>query len=114
MNFKTQFNFQQRKEEADRVLLKFPDRIPIICEKNIGENIPDIDKHKFLVPQELTVGQFLHMIRLRIKLSDKKALFLFINNKLFTNSLRLSDIYINEKNLDGFLYVIYTIENSFG
>ncbi len=45
-------------------------------------NIPDIDKKKYLVPADLTVGQFVYVIRKRIKLPAEKAIFIFIHNVL--------------------------------
>jgi hypothetical protein len=33
MNYKSKNNFLDRKEEARKILEKYPDRIPIICEK---------------------------------------------------------------------------------
>lgn len=44
--------------------------------------MPDIDKKKYLVPSDLTVGQFVYVIRKRIKLSPEKGIFIFINNVL--------------------------------
>jgi GABA(A) receptor-associated protein len=34
------------------------------------------------VPADLTVGQFVYVIRKRIKLSPERAIFIFIDNKL--------------------------------
>ncbi|CAM9652348.1 unnamed protein product, partial [Chrysoparadoxa australica] len=34
----------KRKEEAERIRVKYPDRIPVICEKAERSNLPDIDK----------------------------------------------------------------------
>jgi GABA(A) receptor-associated protein len=36
----------KRKAEAERILAKYPDRIPVICEKAEKSDIPDIDKKK--------------------------------------------------------------------
>jgi GABA(A) receptor-associated protein len=36
-------------------LQKYPDRIPVICEKNERSDIATIDKKKYLVPSDLTV-----------------------------------------------------------
>jgi GABA(A) receptor-associated protein len=70
MKFKSELPFEKRKEESTRVLCKYPDRIPIICEKSEGKanDIPSIDKRKYLVPVDLTVSQFLYIIRSRIKI----------------------------------------------
>ncbi len=37
---------------------------------------------RYLVPADLTVGQFVYVIRKRIKLSPERAIFIFIDNKL--------------------------------
>ena len=47
---------------------------------------------RYLVPADLTVGQFVYVIRKRIKLSPEKAIFIFVDNVLPStgNSLLLS------------------------
>ncbi len=104
-----------KTSEAMRIRAKYPDRIPIIVNKDIRDNdIPEIDKRKYLVPGDLTVGQFQYVIRKRIKLNQTKALFMFINGKLPATSQLLSTVYEENKNEDGFLIVTYTGENTFG
>ena len=112
--FRKNYNLEKRKSESSRIKLKYPNRIPIICEKNIHCDAPNIDKNKYLVPSDLTTGQFLYVIRKRIKLEPEKALFLFINNTLPGTSHLISSLYKNHKDDDGFLYVIYSSENTFG
>lgn len=112
--FRKNYNLEKRKSESSRIKLKYPKRIPIICEKNINCDVPNIDKNKYLVPVDLTVGQFLYVIRKRIKLDPEKALFLFINNTIPATSQLLSQIYKDYQNEDGFLYIIYSSENTFG
>ncbi|CAO3697742.1 unnamed protein product [Rhizopus microsporus] len=80
--FKDEHTFEKRKAEADRIRQKYPDRIPVICEKVEKSDIPTIDKKKYLVPADLTVGQFVYVIRKRIKLSSEKAIFMFVNEIL--------------------------------
>ena len=72
----------KRKSEAERIRIKYPDRVPVICEKADRSDIPDIDKKKYLVPADLTVGQFQYVIRKRIKLAPEKALFVFCSNHI--------------------------------
>ena len=100
--------------EAQRIRTKYADRIPVICEKDERSDIPDIDKKKYLVPQDLTVGQFVYVIRKRIKLPSEKAIFIFINNVLPPTAALMSKIYAEHKDEDGFLYVQYSGENTFG
>jgi len=37
---------------------------------------------RYLVPADLTVGQFVYVIRKRIKVSPEKAIFMFVKNTL--------------------------------
>ena len=76
---------EKRKSEAERIRAKYPDRVPVICEKADRSDIPDIDKKKYLVPADLTVGQFHYVIRKRIQLAPEKALFLFCSNTIPPN-----------------------------
>ncbi|GJR98505.1 putative reverse transcriptase domain-containing protein [Tanacetum coccineum] len=60
-------------------------RIPIIkvnVDKVERSDILDIDKKKYLVHGDLTVGQFVYVVRKRIKLSAEKAIFIFDKNIL--------------------------------
>ena len=116
MNFKYEYTFEQRLEESLRVLQKYPDRIPVICEKNkkSSKNCPNIDKIKYLVPKDLTMGQFLYVIRKRLNFPPEKAIFLFVGNLITPSTASVNEIYNNYKDKDGFLYITYSLENVFG
>ncbi|XP_057795305.1 autophagy-related protein 8C-like isoform X1 [Salvia miltiorrhiza] len=81
-SFKLEHPLERRQAEAARIREKYPDRIPVIVEKAERSDIPDIDKKKYLVPADLTVGQFVYVVRKRIKLSAEKAIFIFVKNVL--------------------------------
>jgi len=112
--FKDEHPFEKRKAEAERIRQKYPDRIPVICEKADKTDIPTIDKKKYLVPSDLTVGQFVYVIRKRIKLAPEKAIFIFVDEVLPPAAALMSAIYEEHKDEDGFLYVSYSGENTFG
>ncbi|KAJ8436301.1 hypothetical protein Cgig2_005225 [Carnegiea gigantea] len=112
--FKLEHDLGKRRAEAARIREKYPDRIPVIVEKAERSDIPNIDKKKYLVPADLTVGQFVYVIRKRIKLSAEKAIFIFVDNVLPPTGAILSAIYEEKKDEDGFLYVTYSGENTFG
>jgi len=112
--FKEQHDLAKRKQEAQRILSKYPDRLPVIVEKANNSDVPDIDKKKFLVPSDLTVGQFVYVIRKRIKLTPEKAIFLFVNGSLPNTAALMKTVYEEHKDDDEFLYVTYSGENSFG
>jgi GABA(A) receptor-associated protein len=112
--FKDKFSLEKRKEESSRIRKKYPDRVPVIVEKAKSSDIDNIDKKKFLVPTDLTIGQFVYVVRKRIKLKPEKAIFMFINNTLPPTSSLMSQIYNQHKDVDGFLYVVYSGESTFG
>lgn len=86
----------------------------VIVEKADKSDVPSIDKKKYLVPNDLTVGQFTYVIRKRIKVNPEKALFIFVRNILPPNAALISDVYGDHKDEDGFLYMTYSGENTFG
>ena len=103
--FKDEHPFEKRKAEAERIRQKYTDRIPVICEKAEKSEIATIDKKKYLVPADLTVGQFVYVIRKRIKLSAEKAIFIFVDEVLPPTAALMSSIYEEHKDEDGFLYI---------
>ena len=113
--FKKKYTFEKREAEAFRILKRYPTRIPVICERAEPSDIALIDKHKYLVPVELIMGQFIFVIRRRLKLDAAKAIFMFVNNQIIPPSnASLGELYEEYKSEDGFLYMTYSGENTFG
>tara|TARA_B100001094_G_scaffold327782_1_gene386746 strand:+ start:710 stop:1057 length:348 start_codon:yes stop_codon:yes gene_type:complete len=113
----TQFkenSLSKRISESRYIISKYPDRIPIIVGRHPECKWPDIDKFKYIVPKDMQLSQFIFYIRKRIKLESTQTLFVTINNSLFSGSKAIGDIYEEEPNEDGFLYLLYTNENTFG
>lgn len=115
-SFKNEFKFEDRLTESKRVLKKYPDRVPIICEPSLSatQDCPVIDKKKYLVPITYTVGEFLFVIRKRLKLSPEKAIFLFVNDTIPSTCSLIGNVYQRYKDQDGYLYMCYSQENTFG
>ena len=61
------------------------------------------------------MGQFIFVVRKRIELDASKGLYFFVNNNgIVPTSELLSNVYHNHKDEDGFLYVEYAGESTFG
>lgn len=114
--FKVANTFESRLEESRRIRDKFPGRIPVIVERSqrSSTSVPLIDKQKFLVPGDLSVSQFIFVIRKRLNLSSEQALFLFVGNTLPTTGMLIRELHSVYADVDGFLYVNYCGENTFG
>ena len=112
-DFKKNTPFEKRKLESEKIMSKYPDRIPIIVER-LNNEIENIDKHKYLVPSDLSIGQFQMVIRKRLHVPPEKAIFIFVNNTLPVSASLVSQVYREHKDTDGFLYVGYSGESTFG
>lgn len=111
--FKEKYLETTRANESARIMAKYPDRVPVIVEKIKGDELPDIDKNKFLVPDDLDSHKFQFVIRKRLKIPPEKALFIFVQNQLLPSDL-ISRIYDKYRDDDGFLYVHYMSQETFG
>lgn len=111
--FKLQNSFEKRVAESTRICEKYTDRIPIIVETVENSELV-LDKTKYLVPHDLSVAQFLYVIRKRIKLAPENALFIFFNGTLPPTSALISSVYKAKKDKDGFLYATVSLESTFG
>uniref|UniRef100_A0A0G4F1A1 Autophagy-related protein n=1 Tax=Chromera velia CCMP2878 TaxID=1169474 RepID=A0A0G4F1A1_9ALVE len=116
--------FEKRSHEAQRIRAKYPNRIPVICEKSKRSDLPEIDKRKFLVPMNMLVGEFKYIIHKHINqcaqnsgitMAAEKTIYLHAgrNTNVKTGSL-ISEIYDQYKDPDGFLYFEYSAENTLG
>ena len=119
MSYRERTTQEERKRESDRIRAKYPKRVPVIVEKDRRSEVPVIDRCKFLVPNDLTMGQLTFVIRKRIKLNATEALFCFVvgnddDTTMPPTGGMVSEIYANHRNDDGFLYIRYASENTFG
>jgi GABA(A) receptor-associated protein len=114
VTFKQSKEFHLRINESKKILAAHPDRVPIIVEPALNCTLDILDKKKYLIPKGVSVGQFAYVIRSRINLKPEEAIFLFIRNVLPPTSASMVDIYEEHKDADGFLYVTYAGENTFG
>ena len=109
--------FERRKSIAQKISETYPDRVPVIVSPS--GNAPVISKTKFLAPNDIDVAQFISMIRKHIAVTPEKALFVFVeesnNSMIMAQPAAVIDqLYQRHKQPDGFLYVHYTLENTFG
>jgi GABA(A) receptor-associated protein len=112
-NFQANNDYEKRLNESSTITEKYPERVPIICER-ICKNVPELNRKKYLCPRDLSFANFMYVIRKRMKLESEKALYLFVNDKMIPCSKVLGEIYEKEKNKDGFLYIRYGGETTFG
>ncbi|WCJ22640.1 Autophagy-related protein 8i [Euphorbia peplus] len=114
MSFKDEFSFDERLEESRDIIAKYPDRIPVIAERYCKTDLPQMEKKKYLVPRDMSVGHFIHVLSSRLHLAPGKALFVFVKNTLPQTGTLMESLYESFKEEDGFLYMCYSSEKTFG
>lgn len=117
MSYRDEHSFEYRCKESENILKKYPDRLPIICERHAqtGASLPKSDKRKFLVPRDLSMAQFGFVIRKRLQIEASTALFLTTQSGTLPPVTRqLHIVYDEHRDDDGFLYLHYSAENTFG
>ena len=113
--YKSVKSLEERKAEYEKVQKLNPGKIGIICEKAPKSKIADIEKTKFLIADNLNLAQFTPLIRKKLNMDEKEALFFLANGKTaLSGNDQLIDIYNKYKDEDGFLYVAYASEIVWG
>jgi len=106
--------FLFRLGESTRIRTKYPDRILVLIQRKANSKAPFIEKQKYLVGSDMTVAQLLYSLRKKVKIDPSQALFFFIHEHIPISSSSMQQVYHEHKSSDGFLYMTYDIENTFG
>ena len=115
-SYKSSTPFNKRVEESTQIMKKYPGRYPFIIERSSSSRgtIPVCSKIKYLIPGDITVGQLLAIIRRNMNLAPDIAIFIFCNNTLPSTNTLICELYNIHKEDDGFAYITYTGESTFG
>ena len=117
MEFKTKSKLdkEKRKEQSQKLLINYPDQVPVILEKDPSSKIQELKKINFLLEKKSTVNQFIQFIRRKTNLKEGEALFLQAKGKYgISGEKNFGDIYNEYKDDDGFLYIMYATELIYG
>ena len=106
-------SYDARKTEVEYMRSKYMDRVPILVEPR-DAHTPSVDKRKYMVHHDLSFGQLMYVIRKRLNMRSEQALFFFAGNSMQSATATIGSVYDRYKDEDGFLYVTYSLENTFG
>lgn len=111
---KSEFNQDEKliiKKEVELIKAKYPHHIPIL----IRSNKIHFTQYKYLVNEEVTISEFMMILKKKIKLNSYEAIYLFINNTIPKGSTSLNNLYKSYKDLEiDMLIITVCKENTFG
>uniref|UniRef100_A0A1I8F5Q7 Autophagy-related protein n=1 Tax=Macrostomum lignano TaxID=282301 RepID=A0A1I8F5Q7_9PLAT len=103
-SFKAKKSLGQRQAESYHIKTKFPAKIPVIVERYEKERtLPHLDKTKFLGSPWASLPL---IIRNRMKIDHSQS--------IASMSATIAEIYEEERDEDGFLYMSYASQEMFG
>ena len=105
--YKEEYSLEARKQDYQKLLTMWPDKVPIVAEKTKNSSLPDLDKTKMLCPENFRFSQFLACLRGKLCLNARQGLFVFINKKIITSDSVMRRVYEENRDEDGFLYIEY-------
>ncbi len=115
--FREMFSFEERKTHSSDIKVKYPDRIPIVMQRSVNDRIlGDMDKIKYLVPGDITITEFMAILRRRLNVNSTVAIYLYNpdNKVILSGTNSINELYTKYGNEDGFLYIEYCGEATFG
>merc|ERR1711937_896741 len=99
--FKIRKPFEERAKDAANIREQHPDKVAVIVERSGSEkSLPVLDKTKFLVPGHVTVTELIRVLRRRLQLAP--------------GTQTLSELWESDHDEDGFIYVWYAAQETFG
>lgn len=118
MEFQTSFlsePLEERQARSLRLIKRFPTKYPVIIDR-ASRFDPHLEKHKFLVDADTTISQMMHLLRKNIKLSPEKGMYFFSEGILLSGNTTIGHLrhVCSLKYNDGFTYLFYSVENTFG
>lgn len=116
MEYMTDFkslSFAKRQHLSSTIMSKNPGAVPFVVDRS-DLSAPTLKHNKFLVPRDLTMAQFYVQIRKGMVILEHQAMFYFVGKAMPTSTEMIGAFYEKHKSDDGFLYMVYTLENTFG
>lgn len=115
--FKEEYSFSERQKLASDLISHYRTRIPMIVERYPNSYAPQIRLKKWSIPRDFGFEKLMHRVRAEIdRLGPEESLFFFVseNGVMVPPTYTIEQIYEKHKDKDGFLYLYYDIESTFG
>ena len=114
--YKSTNTLHKRLILSSKLVEESPDSIPVIVARGNSTSVPEISQHKFMVDQHVSYIKFTTNVRTRIDpLNSRQSIIFFVaDGSIPTSNISMGEVYRRHRDRDGFLYITYAGENTFG
>ena len=103
---------EERKKKSETYIEQNPERVPVfIINKKAAFQL---ERLKFLIPKTYKIQSLLKTIRNSNKLNKEQSLYISSNKRILSIVKEIGEIYNDDKDEDGFLYLEVTNIEAFG
>mmetsp|Transcript_50188 Transcript_50188/g.92719 ORF Transcript_50188/g.92719 Transcript_50188/m.92719 type:complete len:134 (-) Transcript_50188:160-561(-) len=124
-------DLEKRKAEVERLQKKYPDSVPVIIQQAepgsfryspwaARRDVPKLGRTRWLVKSDMQVHELNHWVCKELARdseagqSPSQTIYLFAGRTALKTSTKMSEVYEQNKEEDGFLYIQYRAENWLG
>ena len=117
-------NLEERRQNVFNITNKYPDMCPVYITRASTQRYDKkltLKKYKYLIPKDNQFCQLTQFIRSRLDISYSEGLYFYVVKRNTSQpgtippmNMNMGELYNNEKDEDGFLYIVYQTENTFG
>jgi GABA(A) receptor-associated protein len=112
-DYKISKTFELRLKECELITSKYKNKVPIIINE-CSDELKDRVNRKMLLQKEITVGNYMYLLRNKFNIKSEESIVMFINGKIPVSTMLMGYLYEIHKDKDGFLYISILKENVFG
>lgn len=111
MEFKymEKYSLEEREKLYARMTKQYPGYVFVILEKLPSANLPVLERNKFAIWDQYSVGHFHHSVRQEMQLRPDVPMFFFCPDRIpiGSDSTRMCELHKRLAAEDGHIYMIY-------
>jgi GABA(A) receptor-associated protein len=107
-------SLEERQEKSKSFRERHPNHIPVLVTEHKKSEVKGPSLLKFNVSKACKIAEVIMSIKQKTNPTSTAAIYVYVNNEVCNPSQSIVDIDSKYRNEDGYLYLVYSTENTFG